>query len=151
MSLTDASRCYFIVLKNSYGHLKNTMLGEFIDRLGVHHNDDEMTFYGKFNLPINQINGTVHEYVHQAVADFEEYEIITVNNDLYLFKSTYGLYFHITWKIVHGMCEFVIIHGLNYSNDENGVYVFNDDDDRNTVVADEFEDSYFDVNDMTDI
>ena len=159
MTSEEITRNYFIVMKNDY-LCSDMNLDRFINGIGNLFEEHDNLCFGQFKVPVHQISGTVHEFVHKSVSDIESHEMIGGNENYYLFKTNHGLYFHITWKIVQDMYEIAIITGVNYSSDEYGVYVFNDDEDASTVVSDDYyatdfsddsDDPDFDINDMSDL
>lgn len=159
MTSEEITRNYFIVMKNDY-LCSDMKLDRFINGIGNLFKEEDNLCFGKFNVPVHQISGTVHEFVHQSVSGIESHEMIGGNENYYLFKTDHGLYFQITWQIVDDMYEIAIITGVNYSSDEYGVYVFNDDEDASTVVSDDYyttdfsddsDDPDFDINDMSDL
>ncbi len=159
MTSEEITRNYFIVMKNDY-LCSDMNLDRFINGIGNLFEEHDNLCFGQFKVPVHQISGTVHEFVQKSVSDIESHEMIGGNENYYLFKTNHGLYFHITWKIVQDMYEIAIITGVNYSSDEYGVYVFNDDEDASTVVSDDYyttdfsydsDDPDFDINDMSDL
>lgn len=157
MTSEEITRNYFIVMKNDY-LCSDMKLDRFINGIGNLYEEHNNLCFGNFKVPIHQASGAIHEFVQKSVSGIESHEMIGGDENYYLFKTNHGLYFHITWKIVDDMYEIAIIAGVNYSSDEYGVYVFNDDEDATTVMSDDYYttddsdfDSDFDVNDMSDL
>lgn len=158
MTSETIARSYFTVMTNDIPAFRHLNLDRFIDVIAYVFTQGNIE-YGKYNISVNEVSGKVHEFIQQSVSGIESHEMIDGNEYYYLFKC-HGIYFYITWQIVDDMYEFAIMHGVNYSSDVNGVFVFGDESDASTVVSDDFyttdftddsDDSDFDINDMSDL
>lgn len=144
--MTDTESAYFHVVANQI-EFNEVDFGNFIDSICDYYHDLDIINFGKFTLPLHMIPW-IDEFIQQSTtSSLVDYELIELTDEYYFFKVR-GLYFHVTWKRLEDSYEFAILHGVQYSKDETGIYVFHDDDDDDTIVPHNYGDT--NISDLDD-
>lgn len=134
VEMTTIDSEYFHVCKNEL-ESEDFDIKDFIEGLCDYYGDLDIINFGQFSLPVSIIS-KVDEFLKSELCTMTDYEFIELTESYYLFKAC-DLYFHITWKVVDDLYVFNILHGVEYSNDEFGVFVYHDDD-ADTVVPPDY-------------
>lgn len=135
LKMVDTSSAYHCVINNQPYHKNNS---EIFDEIIDYIQEFDIINYGKLVIPTSSISSTsdfFKDLFRELRNSSNSYDLVLLNSN-YLLLSYENLYFLVSWRIDGDNYIFPIIHGTNYTIDENDeIFVFYNEEDDDTIVG----------------